>query len=445
MDSETPTSGPQLLGTPRQAALIIALAIAALAAILVALVAAGSLITSDPDPDPTTSSSSSSSSSSSTTSTTDPDIIVSEQIGFNPAGLTTIDEFADMSAAELANAGSGPYGPFTDDRWTNTAPAATPTHPQGQFRISCAPAFWAPDDPILFPAQPGASHLHMFFGNTTVNAATNAEQLANVGGSTCQAGELNRSSYWIPAMLDADENIVVPEIITIYYKSHRPQDVQPLPVGLEMIAGNLDNNANPLPGFDAREWIHWGCDNGSKAVNIRGTIPGADGTPGCPDSQRIQLTIQFGQCLQIDGNGNPVLSSDNHLDHMHMLRTERFGTQNDACPASHPYRIPQISYLIKWANPAGTGETGWHLSSDELGPFGTYRNPGGSAHGDWLGGWNDGAVRAWTDGCFGTARNCSLGLTGITGRQFKRLVGTLERNDEYTGPQVIDCGGCGRP
>lgn len=40
----------------------------------------------------------------------------------------------------------------------------------GQFRFQAAPSHYLKDDPILFPGQPGGSHLHMFFGNTRADA-----------------------------------------------------------------------------------------------------------------------------------------------------------------------------------------------------------------------------------------------------------------------------------
>ena len=60
----------------------------------------------------------------------------------------------------------------------------------------------APDDSILYPKQPGASHLHDFFGNTTTNAfSTYAGMLA--GGTNCQEPG-DTAAYWAPALLRKD-------------------------------------------------------------------------------------------------------------------------------------------------------------------------------------------------------------------------------------------------
>ena len=58
------------------------------------------------------------------------------------------------------------------------------------------------DDPIVFPGQPGRSHLHTFFGNTGANADSTAESIRGTGNSTCRGGIANRSSYWVPTLID---------------------------------------------------------------------------------------------------------------------------------------------------------------------------------------------------------------------------------------------------
>src|SRR5205085_7645155 len=72
----------------------------------------------------------------------------------------------------------------------------------GAFRISCDFSHMANDDPIVFPNQPGRSHLHTFFGNTGTNAFSTADSIATTGNSTCRGGTANRSAYWVPSMID---------------------------------------------------------------------------------------------------------------------------------------------------------------------------------------------------------------------------------------------------
>ena len=39
-------------------------------------------------------------------------------------------------------------------------------------KIECGASHFAPDDPIVFPGQRGAAHMHEFFGNTSTNASS---------------------------------------------------------------------------------------------------------------------------------------------------------------------------------------------------------------------------------------------------------------------------------
>ncbi len=309
---------------------------------------------------------------------------------------------------------------------------------QGQFRVGCQYSHFGLDDPIVFPDQPGAAHLHMFWGNTGADAFTDFSPTSGAGdetdvrqrgGGTCQGFELNRSAYWVPALLDrsgSGPNIVVPDTIILYYKSHRPAEVNPLPPGVELLAGNIGPDGSFGTSFDHGERLFWSCGGNGFAYNHQATIP-----TDCAAGDPINASIQFPQCLAVDGAGAPVLGSDNHVDHA------VFVNNNDPCPASHPYRVPQISYLLYYPNGsdgAGAGVDQWILSSDA-------DVPGGSLHGDWLGGWNDETIERWVDGCFDPSgtfsgpRNCSLGQTGQNGSgRGLRRVSTL---NDYTGENFL--------
>ena len=111
----------------------------------------------------------------------------------------------------------------------------------GAFRTVCEFSHMAFDDPIVYPGQPGKSHLHVFFGNTGTSANSTAASIANTGNSTCRGGTINRSGYWAPAMIDTrDGTPVTPQSMVIYYKTGyngvKPGDIKSLPQGLRMMA-----------------------------------------------------------------------------------------------------------------------------------------------------------------------------------------------------------------
>jgi hypothetical protein len=277
--------------------------------------------------------------------------------------------------------------------------------PQGQFRVACEYSHFGADDPIVFPGRPGASHLHMFFGNTETDAFTTQEALVDSGGSTCSGFELNRSAYWIPALLDGRGNAVVPDQIIIYYKTHHPESVTAMPQGLQMVAGNTSSES-----FEADQLLQWSCGANGQAYAPTNRIPDCGG-------DIINASVVFPNCWDGVNLASPDFTS--HLTYVN---------DNEDCPSSHPRRLPKISILVYW--PGVDSVDGWHLSSDVTGGFNA--PPGGTLHADWWGGWNDETMDLWIEGCMQAARNCSYGQTG-TARQ---LAG-LNQTESYEGENLL--------
>src|SRR3954454_1638979 len=63
---------------------------------------------------------------------------------------------------------------------------------------TCPYSHSAPNDPIKFPGQPGASHLHDFFGNRRVNAGSSYSSML-AGATTCGT-KADTAGYWAPAL-----------------------------------------------------------------------------------------------------------------------------------------------------------------------------------------------------------------------------------------------------
>src|SRR4051812_43979391 len=67
----------------------------------------------------------------------------------------------------------------------------------GQWKVDCKLSHSSMDDPIVFPALPGASHMHDFFGNAGTNAYST---LATMQGVTSTCAKNDRSAYWATAL-----------------------------------------------------------------------------------------------------------------------------------------------------------------------------------------------------------------------------------------------------
>lgn len=76
-----------------------------------------------------------------------------------------------------------------------------------EFQADCAPGHWAPDDPIVYPGQAGASPDHTFMGATT-NARSTTESL--YASSTSCVTPQDKSAYWFPTMDNGDQVVTPP-------------------------------------------------------------------------------------------------------------------------------------------------------------------------------------------------------------------------------------------
>lgn len=261
----------------------------------------------------------------------------------------------------------------------------------GNFRTRCTLSHYSFNDPIVYPSQPGRSHLHAFLGNTSTDAYTTGSNIRSKGGSTCRGGTANLSGYWIPALIDTATNLPVNfKESDIYYKSAyrgiEPKNVKPIPTGLVMLAGD-PNNKTPDPYTAPYVWF---CHNMPYPSNRGPSIP-----TSCPAGDDVTLSVFFPQCW--DGKN---LDSPDHRSHM------SYGT-GSGCPASHPVALPEVSFHIHWAVPVDGVLSRWRLSSD------TYSGPAGySAHADFMMGWDRAIADRWASLCVTAAKDCGSALLG---------------------------------
>jgi len=266
------------------------------------------------------------------------------------------------------------------------------------FRFRCKASHFLYDDPIVFPGQPGKAHLHMFFGNTMANANSTYESLRQSGDGSCDGGPLNRSAYWMPAVINGDGKIAVPDHITIYYKRH--PGTNRIPRGLRMIFG-FDHR------FPEKKIKRWKCANGGGEFE---TIPEVN----CPADQALMVTLGAPNCW--DGKN---LDSADHRSHMAYGSYNQHG--ENVCPATHPVDIPSFTMLISWSHSGYAEYSNWRLASDHVSPHdptSTPLPPGSTMHSDWFGGWDDDVMDMWHDGCMDQFKSCSGGALGM-GKQLK--------------------------
>ena len=210
--------------------------------------------------------------------------------------VTIADNFNTADAIEPTDypvpTGGGLAGPSIDE--------------VGAFRISCAGGQLLKDDPIVYPGQAGASHLHQFWGNTGTNANSTYTSLRTTGQTTCgyAAAPVNRSAYWMPAMLDGAGNAVKPYFINTYYKQMPANSAAclaiatacvGLPNGLRfvfgynmktMTGGPTDQNS---PEYYQMRYECWADDIGNPAVSGSWRTIDAVVKAGCPAGAHLVI------------------------------------------------------------------------------------------------------------------------------------------------------------
>ena len=307
---------------------------------------------------------------------------------------------------------------------TGEIPVSAAPDVVGAFRFICNPSHLAYDDPIVYPGQPRRSHLHQFFGNTAADAYSTYNSLRTSGDSTC-ANILNRSAYWMPAMLDGHGGVVVPDYVTVYYKRMPATDPNcqkqgiacvKLPRGLRFVFGY--NMMNPIESPTGAGYFN--CDG---PTGTQGHYPDIVAAAAkCPAGNRLGAVIQAPDCW----NGKDLDSPD-HRSHMAYAGYGDWGYLK--CPATHPYVVPTFTMGVWYTTDDNLDRSGfwtgskatWHLSSDEMAGMAPMR-PGSTFHADWFGAWDDSVMQMWTDNCVGKMLNCSGGDLG-NGKQLRTFAG----------------------
>jgi hypothetical protein len=283
----------------------------------------------------------------------------------------------------------------------------------GAFRFICSPGQLNYDDPILYAGVAGGSpHLHQWYGNTGGGYASTYVSLRGAGGSTC-SNELNRSAYWIPALMTAAGKVIVPDYMSIYYKRHADGDPQclkestkgcvDLPTGLRIVSGyDMKRMGQAQPENMS---FHFRCISPGKPSDHHGTL--AEAVTDCGRAGQVMAAINFGSCW----NGD--LDSADHRSHVTSGRY--IGQTYPQCPATHPYIIPELTQGIAYTIDKADGAIAF---SSDLMP-GMVMAGGSTFHADYMEAWDPTTRTIWARECVGKLRDCSDGELG-DGTMLKR-------------------------
>jgi Domain of unknown function (DUF1996) len=332
---------------------------------------------------------------------------------------------------------------------------------KGITRINCLFDGARYDDPIVLPGQEGEAHLHYFYGASGIDSATTFESLYSSAESGCSGGTLNRSGYWIPALLapsydystgerllDAPGDPAWEPVLAkvgegardnraaheVFYYSAGVTDVQSIqvpPTGLKIVAG--DRSATPDDAAQDSSIVRWHCLSWGSTDQAGG--PWSDTIPDCRAPDMLRMDIFFPSCW----NGKD-LDSDDHQSHM-AYPSGPVG--NVTCPATHPVPIVRVSNHFAFPlfpdqlDPVTKASEGFRLASDDYTVTG---NGGLSLHADWWNGWHPEAMQLILDGCIKAERDCHDGnlATLSTGSSGAEWQGSLALGPLAPAEEVID-------
>ncbi|WP_133365834.1 DUF1996 domain-containing protein [Qipengyuania sediminis] len=309
---------------------------------------------------------------------------------------------------------------------------------EGAFRFICGgDGKLAKDDPVVYFNQPGASHLHQVWGNSLFDARTTPSDLAKNAVTNCNdtAYSLNRSSYWMPALVHESGEVLKPDLVMVYYKRKISSSAYCTP-GNPKFAGTcvgIPSQIRFIFGWDSKnptapvKGASWYCTtahghhaNLDDAFNA-GCTAGADliadtGAPNCWDGKH--------------------LDTPDHRSHMSYIVTDPH-TAIGRCPSTHPYLIPQqqnkaqfrVTEDMYGTRPDGTKYSRVRLSSDGMLPG---AKAGATLHADYMEAWVTAAKKLWVDNCIEKALNCSGGDLG----NGKQLIGAAQPAYGWRNPNA---------
>ncbi|MGW6526201.1 DUF1996 domain-containing protein [Streptomyces sp. NPDC054962] len=244
-----------------------------------------------------------------------------------------------------------------------------------EFNATCTYSHSKPDDPIVLPGLPGASHMHSFFGNKSTDAfSTPQSLLANTPTSCTPAKDL--SAYWIPTLYEGDK-AVEPEGMIVYYGSRidQPSATVPFPEGFRMIAGNAKTQTPTPAGSTGQFW----CSGEGGEIGRS-----ADGNwPVCAPKAHLTHQLVFPDCW--DGKN---LDSPDHKSHVAF-------TYDGKCSGAYPVAIPNISFVFSY--PTSGSAAGFRLASGMA----------SSIHGDFFNAWDNAALGQRVTDCIIQKAKCN--------------------------------------
>lgn len=352
----------------------------------------------------------------------------------------------------------------------NTTITYSSSADDGKLRFICNFSHLLYDDPIVNPGVPGAAHLHLFFGNTTTDGNSTYASLRAAGDGTCDGGPLNRTAYWMPAMIDGSlSKVRIPIRFEWYYTMSRrdlTDFTSPVCPGGNLQDGRaaacpqlaikkIERGMRAIFGFKASTGAYpttyvgpfanilsnaWTCFDSSgnsvgaasyRYLSNRATPSlGLTSDPNCPSTGQIEVRTNNPVCW--DGTHD----SSDHYIHFAPIGNDGFG--NTVCPATHPNSFMNFTVIAWWNYTGGISSVNnWYLSSDRHN--GANYEAGESFHWDMFWAWNDTVQEFFHQQIHGMNPSSSAGAPYLYNSAGANYVGGPYMRNTNSGGLGDDC------
>jgi hypothetical protein len=189
------------------------------------------------------------------------------------------------------------------------------------IRVSCDIYATNRVDPIAF-----AQHLHRQFGNLSTSNSSTADSLYANKATSCNAPWWTNAG-WVPV----ERFEAVPNVIVYYYAPGDQTQIVNIPHGLKLVGKDFPGNS--------MDEIYYNCGAGPDDASPKQATP----PYSCTDNWAS--FVRFPRCW--DGIGVDLYNSDGVTPNV------VYGPNPKVCPASHPYKLPEIIELVRHPNTAG--------------------------------------------------------------------------------------------
>ncbi len=367
----------------------------------------------------------------------------------------------------------------------NTAHSGNLFCGEAKFRTQADFAYMLPDDPIRNYGQPGASHLHCFFGGGSTNAYSTYKSLRKHGLTSHAAGsDANATGYWhpCPEVLnpygDGKNFALKDDFITVYYSENPTtgEGAAFIPIGLRYVFGFDMDAASPSIGTGGQyAWLQTYLDaanttightryqltspsTGLMSTSPRWICPGATPVTGA-DTHFESNSSKYlamgngsdpfgGTCsagsifLRIDGapcyDGTNLWSPGGYKHFIPEIWDADFSAF--VCPTNY-YRLPKLTLEINFNQNGASDYTRWVLSSDisyraAHGLTATTVPNGSTFHTDWDDGWDQAVRNIWEINCIGAVHHTSHTCNSSTISATQLLMGAQNTSGVVRNPVV---------